>query len=71
MVSPMFPVPQGAEARGATDVKWFAGLAMQAIIAKHGAPETESAREEVALWAFRMGQAMVTADHHLHASDAS
>lgn len=69
MVSPMFPVPQEAESKGATDVKWFAGLAMQAIIGKHGIPETESAREEIALWSFRMGQAMAAAEHRLHASD--
>lgn len=69
MVSPMFPVPYGAEAKGATDVKWFAGLAMQAILYRHGVPETESAREEIALWSFRMAQAMVEADHNLHASD--
>lgn len=70
MVSPMFPVPPQAESRGATDVKWFAGLAMQAMITKQGIPETESAREEIALWAFRMGQAMATTDQRLHASDA-
>ncbi len=69
MVSPMFPVPAGAEAHGATDVKWFAGLAMQAIIAQQGVPETESARDEFALWSFRMAQAMVRADHMLHASE--
>jgi hypothetical protein len=69
MTNPMFPVPRDAEARGATDVKWFAGLAMQAIIAKQGVPESEAARDEIALWAFRMGQAMVGADRRLHASD--
>lgn len=70
MVSPMFPVPLQAEAKGATDVKWFAGLAMQAMIVQQGIPATESAREEIALWAFRMGQAMAAADHRLHASEA-
>lgn len=68
MSSPMFPVPQGSESKGATDVKWFAGLAMQAMIAKEGIPKSETTREEIALWAFRMGQAMVAADHRLHAS---
>ena len=68
MTSPMFPVPHGSESKGATDVKWFAGLAMQAMIAKQGIPDSETAREEIALWAFRMGQAMVAADHRLHAS---
>ena len=67
MVSPMFPVPYGAEAKGATDVKWFAGLAMQAIIDKHGVPETKSSRDEFALWAYRMAQAMVRAEQTLHA----
>jgi hypothetical protein len=65
----MFPVPQGAESKGATDVKWFAGRAMQAMISQQGIPESESAREEIALWAFRMGQAMVATDRSLHASD--
>lgn len=69
MVSPMFPVPGAAESKGATDVKWFAGLAMQAMIAKTGIPESESARDEIALWALRMGQAMAVADQRLHASD--
>jgi hypothetical protein len=66
----MYPVPYGATAKGATDVKWFAGLAMQAIIARQGIPETDISRDEIALWAFRMGQAMAAADHNLHASDA-
>lgn len=70
MVNPMFPVPDGAKSIGATDVKWFAGLAMQAIIAKQGIPDSATAREEIALWAFRMGQAMAETDHRLHASDA-
>jgi len=69
MSNPMFPVPKEAQANGATDVKWFAGLAMQSMIMKHGIPESESAREEIALWAFRMGQAMVATDLNLHASD--
>ncbi len=69
MSNPMFPVPKEALSNGATDVKWFAGMAMQAMIMKHGIPETDSARDEIALWAFRMGQAMCAADHNLHASD--
>jgi hypothetical protein len=68
LIHPMFPVPHGAESKGASDVKWFAGLAMQAIIAKQGIPESESARDEIALWAFRMGQTMAATDHRLHAS---
>ncbi|MBC8354689.1 MAG: hypothetical protein H8E66_22140 [Planctomycetes bacterium] len=69
MASPMFPVPSGTEDKGATDVKWFAGLAMQAIISKQGLPESESARDEFALWAYRMAQAMVRAEQALHASE--
>ncbi len=69
MASPMYPVPKDAQSSGATEVKWFAGLAMQAMIMQHGIPETESGREEIALWAFRMGQAMVATDRSLHASD--
>jgi len=69
MVSPMFPVPSGAESKGATDVKWFAGLALQAIISKQGVPETESSRDEFALWAYRMAQAMVRAEQTLHVAE--
>lgn len=68
MSSPMFPVPKDPESKGATDVKWFAGLAMQAMITKEGVPKSETSREEIALWAFRMGQAMAATDHNLHAS---
>ena len=42
---------------------------MQAMIAKLGIPESESAREEIALWAFRMGQAMAATNVRLHASE--
>lgn len=68
MLNSMFPVPQNAQSKGATDIKWFAGLAMQAIIARQGVPESEENREEIALWAFRMGQAMAAVDYRLHAS---
>ena len=69
MVSSMFPVPHEAQTRGASDVKWFAGMAMHAIILKLGIPESESSREEIALWAYRMGQAMAATERNLHASD--
>lgn len=69
MVQSMFPVPRDAESRGASDVKWFAGLAMQAIIAQQGVPKSSATRDEVALWAFRMAQAMVVAERQLHASE--
>ncbi len=69
MANPMFPVPRDAESKGVSEVKWFAGLAMQAIVMKQGVPESESARDEIALWSYRMAQAMVVADRRLHASD--
>ena len=50
MSAPMFPVPNDCQFPGASDIKWFAGLAMQAIIAKQSTvPDTESEREEIAL----------------------
>lgn len=49
------------------DLKWYAGLAMQAIIAKHASvPTTESEREEISLWAWRMGQAMLATEKRIH-----
>lgn len=68
MTTPMFPIPREAQAQGASDVKWFAGLAMQAIIDKQqSVPDSESEREEVALWAWRMGQAMAATEKRIHA----
>ena len=67
MSTPMFPVPKDAQSAGASEVQWFSGLAMQAIIAKHSkVPNTDAEREEIALWACRMGQAMVTMERRLH-----
>jgi hypothetical protein len=54
-----------------SEVKWFAGMAMQAFIAKQGIPESQSAREEIALWAFRMGQSMVATGNQLLRPDDS
>ncbi|MCA9175014.1 MAG: hypothetical protein KDB14_11080 [Planctomycetales bacterium] len=69
MSQPMFPVPDGAMSDGASDVKWFAGLAMQAIIAKQSTvPDTDAEREEIALWAYRMGQAMTAMEKQLRVS---
>ena len=68
MSSPMFPVPQDAQNAGASDSKWFAGLAMQAIIVNlQAVPQTESQREEISLWAWRMGQDMAAAQQRLNA----
>ncbi len=68
MSTPMFPVPKDAQSPGASDIKWFAGLAMQAIIEKQAStPDTESEREEIALWSWRMAQAMVATEKRIHA----
>ena len=57
------------EYRNCRDVNWFAGLAMQAIIAKQPTvPDTESEREEIALWSYRMGQAMLASARRLGVS---
>ena len=51
--------PRSIDSNGSDDLRWYSGLALQAMIARHGIPETYSAREEIALWAFRMGEEMV------------
>ena len=49
------------------DLRWFAGLAMQAIIAKQETvPDTKAEREEIALWAYRMAEEMVATENRLH-----
>jgi len=68
MPAPMFPVPKDAQSPGASDTKWFAGLAMQAIIAKlDSVPDTQSEREEIALWSWRMAQAMIASEKQIQA----
>lgn len=47
-------------------LRHFAGLAMQALIAREGLSESESAREEYALWSYRMAQAMLSMEKRLH-----
>jgi hypothetical protein len=54
---------------GDTDVPWFAGMAMQAIIARQGVPRSDAERREVALWSFRMAQAMASTAMRLGAAD--
>jgi len=55
----MFPVPPDATAAGISHLQWLAGLAMQALIHRNqGVPDSAVEREEVALWAYRMAQAM-------------
>jgi hypothetical protein len=68
------PVPAesyNSESCCVSEVKWFAGIAMQAMIAKQGIPESPSAREEIALWAFRMAQAMVAVGKQLLVADSN
>ena len=58
-MSTMFPVPSDATSQGTSHVQWLAGMAMQSLILRlDGVPDTQSEREEVALWAYRMAQAM-------------
>ena len=52
------------------DLHWFAGLAMQAIIEKQSAvPDTQTEREEIALWAYRMAQEMIATEKRLHVDE--
>ncbi|MFT5522467.1 MAG: hypothetical protein ACI9G1_002006 [Pirellulaceae bacterium] len=68
MSQSMFPVSKDSSSHGASDVKWFAGLAMQAIIAKvNSVPDSDSLREEISLWAWRMAQEMVATEKRIHA----
>jgi hypothetical protein len=60
------PIESRCHALPVDDLKWYSGLALQAMIAKQGIPESDSAREEVALWAHRMGEAMVRTVHRLN-----
>ncbi len=65
----MNPIDVSSASSRPHDIHWFAGLAMQAIIARQGVPDSRAAREEIALWAYRMAQAMVAIDQELHASE--
>lgn len=49
-----------------TQVRHFAGLAMQALIAHNGLTESKSTREEYALWSYRMAQEMLATEKRLH-----
>ncbi|MEZ6097560.1 MAG: hypothetical protein R3E01_01175 [Pirellulaceae bacterium] len=49
-----------------TDIQWYAGLAMQAIISKQPTvPDTQVEREEISLWAYRMAQAMLATEKRI------
>lgn len=45
---------------------WYSGLVLQGIVTKQGAPATENAREEVALWSLRMAEAMIRTLDRVH-----
>lgn len=50
-------------------VRWLAGMAMQGLVSRHGVPDSEGAREEFALWSYRMAQSMLAVESQLHAID--
>ena len=51
---------------GATHMQWLAGLAMHAFIMRmEHPPEADAAREEIALWSYRMAQAMKKMERHI------
>lgn len=69
--SPMFPVAEESAATGASHLQWLAGLAMQSLLIRNkGIPETDGGREEIALWSYRMAQAMQRTESLLHVNEA-
>ncbi len=67
----MFPVQPNAASFGVSHVQWLAGLAMQALIGRmEGLPDTNSEREEIALWSYRMAQAMKAMESRIHIKEA-
>ncbi len=46
-------------------IRQYAGQAMQALIIHDGLSETDAAREEFALWSYRMAQAMLKKEKEL------
>ena len=69
--SSAFPVPKDACAAGVSHLQWLAGLAMQSYIMRlRGVPDSESEREEVALWSYRMAQAMKKMESRIQIQEA-
>ncbi len=67
MEVPKVPIPEDLHADNQNKLIWFAGLAMQAIIGKQpDVTDTQTEREEVALWSFRMAEAMIDAEKRLN-----
>jgi len=68
--SAMFPIPADAAAPGVSHLQWLAGVAMQSIILRmESVPHTEPEREEIALWSYRMAQAMKRMEVQIHVND--
>ena len=68
--SAMFPIPPEAAANGVSHLQWLAGLAMQSLILRlDNVPDTESEREEIALWSYRMAQAMKSMEMRIHVNE--
>ena len=64
---PMYPVAADAASHGSSHLQWLAGLAMQALIERaKGVPDSPEEREEIALWSYRMAQAMQKIEGRLH-----
>mgnify|MGYP000731182345 CR=1 FL=1 len=62
MRNSIYPAAVGSMPCEMTDVQWYTGLAMHAMIIKNGIPESPAAREGIAIGAFKMGEAMVRSD---------
>lgn len=67
--SPVGTGPGSISSEELGELRWYAGQALQAIISHQGVPKSESAREEIALWAIRMAQAMKRVEEKLHIGD--
>lgn len=59
-------IPPVTSAEDLALIRHYAGLAMQALISHDGLTESDSAREEYALWSYRMAQAMLATEMRLH-----
>lgn len=65
--SPMYPVPGDSVSHGISHLQWLAGLAMQSLLMRlDGVPDSETKREEIALWSYRMAQAMKRMENRIH-----
>ena len=63
----MFPIPGDSVSHGVSHLQWLAGMAMQSLIMRlEGVPDSEAKREEIALWSYRMAQAMKRMENRIH-----